>query len=104
MVYREVSMVEIKEILLRIVSKSTVRNISKSLGVHRDTIKNYVALARKYGFDPYKDSKDMITDELIQKIKSCISISKNKWEVLNLPPVGFHFFSNHYLDHLSQDG
>ena len=78
MVYREVSMIEIKEILLRIVSKSTVRNISKSLGVHRDTIKNYIELARRHGFDPYKDSKDMITDELIQKIKSSTSISKNK--------------------------
>jgi hypothetical protein len=31
MVYREVSMIEIKEILLRIVSKSTVRNVSESL-------------------------------------------------------------------------
>jgi hypothetical protein len=78
MVYREVSMIEIKEILLRIVSKSSIRNISDSLGIHRDTIKNYIALARKHGFDPCKDSKDMITDELIQKIKSSISISKNK--------------------------
>ena len=78
MVYREVSMIEIKEILLRIVSKSTIRNISDSLSIHRDTINNYIALAIKHGFDPYKDSKDMITDELIQKIKSCMSISKTK--------------------------
>jgi hypothetical protein len=78
MVYREVSMIEIKEILLRIVSKSTVRNVSESLGVHRNTINNYLVLAKRYGFDPYKDSKDMITDELIQKIKSSASISKNK--------------------------
>src|SRR5680860_1172409 len=78
MVYREVSMIEIKEILLRITSKSSIRNISDSLSIHRDTIKNYIELARKNGFDPYKDSKDMITDELIQKIKSSTSISKNK--------------------------
>jgi len=31
MVYREVGMIEIKEILLRIVSKNTMREISESL-------------------------------------------------------------------------
>ena len=71
-------MIEIKEILLRITSKSSIRNISDCLGIHRKTIKNYVMLARRYGFDPYKDSKDMITDELIESIKSCMSISKSK--------------------------
>ncbi len=78
MVYREVGMIEIKEILLRIVSKNTIREISESLGIHRDTINSYVVLAKKHGFDPHKDSKDMITDELIENIKSCMSISKTK--------------------------
>lgn len=72
-------MIEIKEILLRIVSKSSIRNISDYLGIHRKTIKNYVMLAKKFGFDPYKDSKDMITDKLICNIKSSASVSKDKY-------------------------
>ena len=44
MVYREVSMIEIKEILLRIVSKSSIRDISESLSIHRDTIKTTLSL------------------------------------------------------------
>ena len=79
MAYREVNMIEIKEILLRIVSKSSIRNISDSLDIHRKTIKNYISLAKKFGFDAYKDSKDMITDELICNIKSCTGISKSKY-------------------------
>ena len=39
MVYQEVNMMEINEILFKIVSKSSIRNISDSLGIHRDTIK-----------------------------------------------------------------
>jgi len=72
-------MIEIKEILLRITSKSSIRNISDSLGIHRETIKNYISLAKKFGFDAYKDSKNMITDELIQNIKSCANVTKGKY-------------------------
>lgn len=76
MVYREVHVIEIKEILLRILSKDSIRKVASSLGMHRETIRNYIELAKGYGFDPYKDSKDSLTDELIQKIKACAGISK----------------------------
>jgi len=79
MAYREVNMIEIKEILLRITSKSSIRNISDCLGIHRETIKNYISLAKKFGFDAYKDSKDMLTDELICNIKSLANVSKDKY-------------------------
>jgi hypothetical protein len=78
MVYREVHVIEIKEILLRILSKDSIRKVSSSLGLHRETIRNYIELAKGYGFDPYKDSKDGLTDELIQKIKACAGISKGQ--------------------------
>ena len=67
MAYREVHMTEIKEILLRIASGYGIRAISRSLGIHRDTIKNYVSASLELGVDPAKDS---ITDDLIEKIKS----------------------------------
>src|SRR5665811_519607 len=78
MVYREVHVIEIKEILLRIVAKDSIRKVASSLGLHRETIRNYIELAKGYGFDPYKDSKDGLTDELIQKIKACAGISKGQ--------------------------
>jgi len=66
MAYREVHMTEIKEILLRVNRKESVRSISKTLGIHRDTINKYISLAIELGVDP---TKDAITDDLIERIK-----------------------------------
>ena len=76
MVYREVTMIEIKEILLRAASGYGVRAISKSLGVHRKTIKSYISLATELGAK--LDSKDSITDELVGKMRARLSADKNK--------------------------
>jgi len=67
MVYREVHMIEIKEILTRIAGGQSIRSISNALGIHRDTIRNYFKLAIKFGFSP--GSKDSITDELVLKVR-----------------------------------
>lgn len=67
MVYREVHMTEIKEILLRAAKGQSVRSISRALGIHRDTIKKYISMSLELGVDPKKDS---VTDELIEKIRS----------------------------------
>jgi len=67
MAYREVHMTEIKEILLRIASGYPIRSISRSLGIHRETIKNYINTSLELGVDPGKDG---VTDELVEKIKS----------------------------------
>jgi len=67
MVYREVHMTEIKEILLRAARGQSVRSISRALGIHRDTIKKYISISLSLGVDPKKDS---VTDELTEKIRS----------------------------------
>ena len=67
MVYREVHMTEIKEILLRAAKGQPVRSISRTLNMHRDTIKKYISISLNLGVDP---TKNAITDKLIEKIKS----------------------------------
>jgi hypothetical protein len=67
MAYREVHMTEIKEILLRVAKGYPIRSISKSLGIHRDTIKKYISISLELGVDP---AKDEITDSLAERIKS----------------------------------
>ncbi len=74
MAYREVHMTEIKEILLRIASGYPIRSISRSLGIHRETIKNYVNSSLELGVDPKKDD---VTDELVEKIKSRLAGKSN---------------------------
>jgi len=66
MAYREVHMTEIKEILLRIGRKESIRSISRTLGIHRDTINKCISLAEKLGIDPKEDA---ITGEIVEKIK-----------------------------------
>ena len=67
MVYREVHMTEIKEILLRAAKKEPVRSISRALNIHRDTIKKYISISVDLGVDP---AEGAITDELVERIKS----------------------------------
>lgn len=70
MAYREVHMTEIKEILLRIARKESIRSISRTLGIHRETINKYLNICHKLGVDPRTDS---ITDELSEKIRAELS-------------------------------
>ena len=65
MAYREVHMTEIKEILLRLKRKESVRSISKTLGIHRDTINKYLSLCLELGVDPREGA---ITDKIIEAI------------------------------------
>lgn len=74
--FRKVHMLEIKDILLRISNKESVRRISTSLGIHRKTIKNYLDAAVRFGFNP--DEKESITDDLLSKVKSAGSKSTGK--------------------------
>jgi len=67
MAYREVNMTEIKEILLRVGRKESIRSISKKLGIHRDTINKYLNICHRLGVDPKEDT---ITDELSEKIRA----------------------------------
>lgn len=76
MTYREVTVIEIKEILIRVANGHKVRAISRALGIHRKTINSYIRLAEELGAD--LNSKEAITDELIEKIKSKMSAAKNK--------------------------
>jgi len=70
MVYREVHMIEIKEILTRLANGQSIRSISITLGIHRDTIRNYFNISKGYGF--VKENKDSITDDLVSKVKKCL--------------------------------
>lgn len=76
MSFRKVHMLEIKDILLRISNKESIRKISTSLGIHRKTIKNYLDAAVRFGFNP--GNKESITDELLSKVKSKASKSSVK--------------------------
>jgi hypothetical protein len=70
MAYREVHMTEIKEILLRIARKESIRSISRKLSIHRDTINKYINICHRLGVD-LKD--DAITDEIAEKIRAELS-------------------------------
>jgi hypothetical protein len=78
MVYREVHMTEIKEILLRAAKGQPVRSISRALGIHRDTIKKYISISLDLGVDLKKDA---VTDELIEKIGSEVTTVPKSFSV-----------------------
>ena len=49
-------MTEIKEILLRAAKGQPVRSISRTLGMHRDTINKYISISLDLGVDPTKNA------------------------------------------------
>lgn len=69
MSYRELEMVEIKEVLLRLAHRERKRAISRALGVHRRTINRYLKLCRVLGVEPCRDGAESITDGLVEKIR-----------------------------------
>jgi len=71
MVYRKVSMIEIKEILTRIAKGQTKRKIRRDLSVHGLTINRYIEEARCLGIDPQNCKVSQISDNL------CSAISRN---------------------------
>jgi hypothetical protein len=71
MAYRKVSMIEIKEILTRIVKGQSKRKIRKDLSVHNLTINRYIKEAKCLGIDPENCDISQITDNL------CSAIARN---------------------------
>ena len=71
MAYRKVSMIEIKEILLRIAKGQSKRGIRKDLSVHGFTINRYIEEAKCLGINPQECELSKITDNL------CSAIARN---------------------------
>ena len=68
MPYRKVSMIEIKEILTRIVKGQSKRKIRKDLSVHNLTINRYIEEAKCLGIDPESCNISQITDNVCSAI------------------------------------
>jgi hypothetical protein len=71
MVYRKVSMIEIKEILTRIAKGQSKRGIRRDLSVHGLTINRYIEEAKCLGINPQDCEVSQITDNL------CSAIARN---------------------------
>src|SRR5665648_1121952 len=71
MVYRKVSMIEIKEILIRVAKGQTKRKIRRDLCVHGLTINKYIEEAKSLGINPKYCDLSQITDDI------CAAIAKN---------------------------
>ncbi|MCL5071613.1 MAG: IS21 family transposase [Actinobacteria bacterium] len=69
-------MIEIREILTRHANGHSIRAISNAIGIHRDTIRNYLNLAAEFGFD--KNNKNSITDDLVSKVRQSLFSSYDK--------------------------
>lgn len=67
MAFREVSVVQIKELLRRWLNGDGERPIAKAAGVARTTARNYIAAALELGLDR-AGGEDQLTDELIGQI------------------------------------
>lgn len=82
MVYRKVSMIEIKEILLRIAKGQSKRKIRRDLSVHGLTINRYIEEAKCLGIDPLDCEVSQISDNLCSAIARNTTTAKAKGQGL----------------------
>ncbi len=85
MVYRKVSMIEIREILLRITKGQSKRKIRKDLKVHGQTVNRYIEECICLGIDPQSCDSSKITEELCSAISRNITTATHK-SVLEISP------------------
>lgn len=67
MAYREVTMIEVKEILRLWLARVPRQRIARTLGVDRKTVGRYIALATEQGLGPGRSSA-VLTDEQLEAI------------------------------------
>ena len=82
MVYRKVSMIEIKEILLRIAKGQSKRRIRRDLCVHGLTINKYLEEARCLGINLKDCDLSQISDNLCSAIARNTTTAKGKEQLL----------------------
>src|SRR5690606_15457554 len=68
MTYREVTMIEVKEILRLWLSGVPKRRIGLTVGVDRKTVRSYVRIAGEHGLTPGPDGIAALTDERFEAI------------------------------------
>jgi transposase len=71
MAFREVGVLEIREVLRLWLRGRSARSIGHATGVHRETVGRYVEAARSAGCDPAGDEAQL-TDELIARVVEAV--------------------------------
>jgi hypothetical protein len=69
MTYRELTMVDVREVLRRWGAGHSNRQIARQTGTDRDTVGRYVKAAKEVGL--IESSIDALTDELIRRRPAC---------------------------------
>ena len=68
MPYREVMMIEVREILRLWFGGVTKQRIARTLGVDRKTVRRYTELAAERGFVPGPQGPGVVTDEQLEAL------------------------------------
>ena len=68
MAYREVTMIEVREVLRLWLGGVAKQKIARTLGVDRKTVRRYTALAAEHGLVPGSRGSDALTDEQLETV------------------------------------
>jgi len=77
MAFREVTMLEIKEVLRRWLGGEAKKRIARQLGVGRNTVRHYIEVAEDHGLTP-QAGVDALTDERLAAILAAIKTSPER--------------------------
>ena len=76
MAFREVSMIEVKEVLRRWLANEKMKAISRRVGVSRNTVRHYIRVAERCGLRPGTDVK--LTDEALSAVLVALKASPER--------------------------
>lgn len=70
MSYRELTMIDVREVLRRWTAGQTDREIARATGTDRKTVARYVTMAKAFGFGPQHVSDDDAVHEVAQSVQA----------------------------------
>jgi hypothetical protein len=77
MAYREVTMIEVKEILRLWLAEVPKKRIGQMVGVDRKTVGRYIELASEHGLRPGPQPADAVTDERLESILVALKLKSS---------------------------
>src|SRR5689334_855063 len=70
MSYRELTMIDVREVLRRWAAKQSTRKIARETGADRKTVARYTAAARDAGLAPDEVLTDEVVHEIAQRVQA----------------------------------
>jgi transposase len=70
MAYRELTMIEVREVLRRLLAGQGLREVARETGLDRKTVRRYATVAKEVGFGQRTEVEDGVVEEVVHRVQT----------------------------------